>query len=109
MFPQRRWLIGLAGLLAILALAFGLWRVLSNDGHELSPWLYCSTNPCQPLALFPLPTPPALTHNRSLAAACDFSVPGAGDGILLWHTDSDPRTDKGRCVSSAEADKLTGS
>lgn len=94
-------------LLVLSALAFGLRQFFSGDDNAaLSPWLYCTTNPCQPLALFPLPTPPALTTDSSLAAACDYSGPGAGDGIVLWHTDWDPRTEKGRCASSEEAAKL---
>ena len=106
---RKRLLIGvLAVLLASGALAFALRQTLSGGGQEVSPWLYCTTNPCQPLALFPLPTPAALTTDSSLAAACDYSGPGTADGILLWHTDWDPRTETGRCVSSEEARRLAG-
>jgi len=102
-------LLGLlvAGALALTLLVYSLQQTLTG-GDEVSPWLYCTTNPCQPLALFPLPAPPALTHDRSLAARCDFSSPGAGDGLLLWYTDWDPRTEKGRCVSREDAMRLAG-
>ncbi len=93
-------------LLAVGALTYGLRQTLTGGGQEVSPWLFCTTTPCQPLGLFALPTPPALTHEGSQAAACDFSARGAGDGILLWHTDWDPRTEKGRCASSEEAAML---
>lgn len=109
MLPRRRnLLIGVvaASLLILSALGFGLRQALIDNTKEVSPWLYCTTNPCQPLALFPLPTPPALTYDESLAAACAYSGPGVGDGILLWHTDWDPRTEKGRCASSEEAAAL---
>ncbi len=96
------------GLAITGAAAFALYACSSGGGGSGSPWLYCTTNPCQPLALFPLPTPPALSHDRSQAASCDFSAPGARDGVLLWHTDWDPRTEKGRCVSSEEARRLAG-
>ena len=96
------------GTLVLAVLGYAWWQTFTGDGGEVSPWLYCTTNPCQPLALFPLPTPPALTHDRSLAAYCDFSAPGARDGVLLWHTDWDPRTAQGRCVSSDEAKRLAG-
>ena len=85
-------------MLALGALVFGLWQIVASGGQEASPWLFCTTNPCQPLALFPLPTPPALTTDSSLAATCDYSAPGAGDGSLLWRTDWDPRTETGRCA-----------
>lgn len=96
----KRLVIGLLaiGVLALAAVACG--------GEGISPWLYCTTNPCQPLALFALPTPPALSTDSSLAAACDDSGPGAADGILLWHTDWDPLTEEGLCVSREEAERL---
>lgn len=94
-----------AGAIGLALLVYALRQTLTG-GDEVSPWLYCTTNPCQPLALFPLPAPPALTLDQSLAARCDFSAPGARDGVLLWHTDWDPRTEKGRCVSSEEARRL---
>jgi len=90
-------------LLALGALAFGLRQTLTDDGDDVSPWFYCTTNPCQPLGLFAVPTPPALTTDSSLAAACDYSGPGAGDGILRWHTDWDPLVNEGACVSREEA------
>jgi hypothetical protein len=107
---RKRALVGLFVVAVLVpgALAFGLWQMFASGGGEVSPWLFCTTNPCQPLALFALPTPPALTHDRSLAARCDFSAPGARDGVLLWYTDWDPRTQQGRCVSREDADKLTG-
>lgn len=110
MLVRRTWLIGLlaTGVLVLGALAFGLRQTLTGDGDEdFSPWLYCTTNPCQPLGLFPLPTPPALTHDGSLAAGCDYTAPGADDGVLLWHTDWDPLTEEGECVSRDEANELT--
>ncbi len=93
--------------LVIGLLAVGLFAVAcGGEGGDFSPWLYCTTNPCQPLALFALPTPPALSTDSSLAAACDDSGPGAADGILLWHTDWDPLTEEGLCVSREEAERL---
>lgn len=77
-----------------------------DDAGATSPWLYCTTDPCQPLALVPEPTPPALSTDRSLAAPCDANSPDADDGILLWHTDWDPETREGRCVSVEEAEQL---
>ena len=102
-------LLGLliAGAIGLALLVYGLQQTLTGS-DEVRPWLYCTTNPCQPLALFALPAPPALAHERSLAARCDFSAPGARDGLLLWYTDWDPRTEKGRCVSSEEARRLAG-
>ena len=98
-----------ASLLLLTALAFSLRQLIfTSDSSELSPWLFCTTNPCRPLALFALPTPAALTTDLALAATCDYSGPGAGDGILLWHTDWDPRTETGRCASSEEAAMLGG-
>ncbi len=96
-----------AGAIGLTLLAYTLQQRLTGGG-EVSPWLYCTTNPCQPLALFALPTPPALAHDRSLASRCDLSAPGASDGVLLWYTDWDPRTHQGRCVSSEEARRLAG-
>ncbi len=100
-------LVLLAALMGAGLVAYVLRQTFTGD-DGLSPWLYCTTNPCQPLALFALPTPPALTHDRSLAARCDFSTPGASDGVLLWYTDWDPQTQKGRCVSGEEARRLAG-
>lgn len=104
---RRRLVLSLvaAGVLVFGAIAFGLQQTLTG-GHKVSPWLYCTTNPCQPLGLFALPTPPALTTDSSLAAGCDLTVQGARDGIVLWHTDWDPRTEEGRCVSRDEAEQL---
>ena len=93
-------------MVAAVALAFGLWQIFASGGREASPWLYCTTNPCEPLGLFPLPTPAALTYDRSLAARCDLSGSGTADGVLLWHTDWDPRTEMGRCASTEEAARL---
>lgn len=94
--------------LAIAALVVVAACVLSAGcrGEDANPWLFCTTNPCQPLALYALPTPPALSTDSSLAATCDYSGPGAGDGVLLWRTDWDPRTEQGSCVSREEAQKL---
>lgn len=105
MVASRRLVIGVLalGVLALVALAFGLWQAFTDDGNEVSPWLYCTTNPCQPLALFVVPTPPALSTDPSLAAACDYSGPRANDGILRWHTDWDPLTQEAVCVSREEA------
>lgn len=106
---RRQLVLGLlaVGVLALGLLVFGLWQALAGDGDDLNPWLYCTTNPCQPLALLALPTPPALSGDRSLAAACD--LPGErSDGFLLWHTDWDPLTHEGICVSKEEAERLRG-
>ena len=102
--------VALRGRVAVLALwVMGLLAsALACGGGDGSPWLFCTTNPCRPLALFALPTPAALTTDLALAATCDYSGPGAGDGILLWHTDWDPRTETGRCASSEEAAMLGG-
>ena len=94
------------GVLALGALAFGLWQALAGDGDDFNPWLYCTTNPCQPLALIALPAPPALTGDSTLAAPCDAEEPGANEGVLLWHTDWDPLTREGICVTPEEAAAL---
>ncbi|MBI4570592.1 MAG: hypothetical protein HY723_01480 [Chloroflexi bacterium] len=88
------------GLLAGLVL---LAAACADGGNEFSPWLYCTTNPCEPLALSVVPTPPALSPDPEQAAPCDYSSPGANDGILRWHTDWDPETAEGACVSPEEA------
>ena len=93
------------GVLALGALAFALWQVLAGDGDDFNPWLFCTTNPCQPLALVQVPTPPALSNDASLAAACVIGGEN-GEGILLWHTDWDPLEAQGMCVSNEEAEDL---
>ncbi len=104
---RRQLVLGLlaVGVLALGALAFGLWQALAGDGDDFNPWLYCTTNPCQPLALIALPTPPALSGDRSFAAPCNPTGEPA-DGVLLWHTDWDPVTQEGICVSMEEAERL---
>lgn len=79
---------------------------MACDGDEDSPWLFCTTNPCRPLALPALPTPPALSKDDALAAPCDLVDGEPGKGILLWHTDWDPLTQEGRCVTRQEAERL---
>lgn len=102
----------LAVVLAVIAIACGGEPDSRLGGANAtatpSPWLYCTTSPCQPLALLPLPTPPALGTDISQAAACDYSRPGAGDGVLLWHTDWDPQARQGICVQRNEAERLVG-
>ncbi len=91
--------ISWAGLLGFIGIACG------GGTPDVSPWLFCTTNPCQPLALIALPTPPALSNDASLAAACVIGGEG-GEGILLWHTDWDPLEAQGMCVSREEARDL---
>lgn len=94
------------GLRLAFAGAFAVSAAVACTGGDDQPplWFYCTTNPCQPLALAVDPTPPALTLDASLAAPCDRTDPGAGDGVLLWHTDWNPETDEGICVSPEEAE-----
>ena len=91
--------ISWAGLLAFIGIACG------GGTPDFSPWLFCTTNPCQPLALVQVPTPPALSNDASLAAACVIGGEN-GEGILLWHTDWDPLEAQGMCVSKEEAEDL---
>ncbi len=97
---RKRLVIGL------LAMALFALAALACDGDEVSPWLYCTTNPCQPLALLALPTPPALSDDASLAATCELVGDEGGEGILLWHTDWDPLTQEGLCATREEARDL---
>ena len=102
MMPRRRSAfsaISWVGLLAFIGIACG------GGTAEVSPWLFCTTNPCQPLALIQVPTPPALSNDASFAAACVISEED-GEGILLWHTDWDPLEAEGMCVSQEEAEDL---
>lgn len=108
MVLRRRWILLALGVLALGMLALGLWQTLTEGGGGRSPWLYCTTNPCQPLALFPLPTPPALSTDPAHAATCDYRGPGASDGSVLWHTDWDPLTEQGLCVSKEEGKRMVG-
>lgn len=89
----------------IASLAIAVLVACASGSDDVSPWVVCTTNPCQPLALLQLPTPPALSVDASLAAAC---VVGAGeddaDGILVWHTDWDPVSQLGMCVTRDEAE-----
>lgn len=91
--------ISWAGWLAFIGIACG------GGTADVSPWLFCTTNPCQPLALVQVPTPPALSNDASLAAACVIGEE-EGDGILLWHTEWDPLEGQGMCVSADEAADL---
>ena len=104
---RRHLFVGLSvvGFVALGALVFGLWQALSGGGDDFSPWLFCTTNPCQPLALIQAPTPPALSNDSSLVAACVIGEED-GEGILLWHTDWDPLEAQGVCVSQEEARDL---
>lgn len=77
-----------------------------GGGGDGSPWLFCTTSPCQPLALLQSPAPPALSDDVSLAAACDTAGEDSAKGILVWHTDWDPSTEEGMCVTPDEAEAL---
>lgn len=102
MLWRRPTMTAVGGGLASIAIA--VLAACGGGSGEDSPWLFCTTSPCQPLALLQLPTPPALSDDASLAAVCDAD--GSVEGILLWHTDWDPRSEEGLCVTPGEAEAL---